>query len=201
MSSRFWYTGYVILIITGITGCTVGPRYKRPPTTVPDIYRGAVVDADKQNTSSLADEKWWAIFQDPALQELIRTALNENYDLRIAATRILQAQAVLGIRRADQFPTITGQAGAAIQRFPNSKNLPVTETSANTMTLSMAWELDFWGKFRRATEAARAELLATEWGRRAVTTSLVRDVASAYFQLRELDLEMEISRRALASRQ
>ena len=200
MSSRIWYTGCLILIITVITGCLVGPRYKRPPATVPDIYRG-VVDADKQNASSLADEKWWAVFQDPVLQELIRTALNQNYDVRIAATRVLQAQAVLGIRRADQFPTITGQAGAANQRFPQSKSLPVTETSANTITLSMAWEIDFWGKFRRATEAARAELLATEWGKRAVVTSLVRDVASAYFQLRELDLEMEISRRALASRQ
>ena len=196
MSSRIVPIGLALLL----AGCTVGPRYKRPQVPIPDVYR-ASADTDKQQALSLGDEKWWTVFQDPALQELIRAALKENYDVRIAATRVLQAQAVLGIRRADQFPTITAGAGVVNQRFPQTKNLPVTETSANDINLSVAWELDFWGKFRRATEAARADLLATEWGKRAVITSLVRDVASAYFQLRELDLEMEISRRALASRQ
>jgi multidrug efflux system outer membrane protein len=184
-----------------LAGCTVGPKYQRPAVTTPDAYRGLAPDADKQSAASLGDEKWWTVFQDDQLQALIRTALTENYDVRIAAARVLQAQAALGITRADQFPAIAGGAAANNQRIPQSKlNSPI-ETSANAVSVAMAWELDFWGKFRRATEAARADLLATEWGRRAVLTSLVSNVAAAYFQLRELDLEMEISRRALESRQ
>jgi multidrug efflux system outer membrane protein len=184
-----------------LTGCTVGPKYQRPAVTTPDAYRGLAPDADRQSAASLGDEKWWTVFQDDQLQVLIRTALTENYDVRIAAARVLQAQAALGITRADQFPTITGGAAANDFRIPQTKALPGTESSANSVSLSLVWELDFWGKFRRATEAARADLLATEWGRRAVLTSLVSSVATAYFQLRELDLEMEISRRALTSRQ
>jgi multidrug efflux system outer membrane protein len=197
MSTRIGCVAFVLFL----AGCTVGPKYKRPPVTVPDVYRSATVEAEKQQAVPLGDEKWWSVFQDEKLQELIRIALAENYDVRIAAARVLQAQAVVGIRRADQLPTISASSAAINERFPRTKNLPVTETSANSISMSMAWELDFWGKFRRATEAARADLLATEWGRRAVITSLVRDVATAYFQLRELDLEMEISKRALASRQ
>ena len=190
-----------IVLVIFLAGCAVGPNYKRPQVAVPDVYRGLSPDADKTSTASLGDEKWWTLFQDEQLQSLIRTALADNYDVRIAAARILQAQAVLGITRADQFPTITGGAAAANQRLPRTKTFPPFETSANSVNLSMFWELDFWGKYRRATEAARAQLLSSEWGKRAVITSLVRSVASAYFQLRELDLEMEISRHALASRQ
>jgi len=107
---------------------------------------------------------------------------------------------VLGITRADQFPTITGGASAASLRLPRTKTLPGFESSSNQVNLSLFWELDFWGKYRRATEAARANLLSTEWGRKAVVWSLVSNVASAYFQLLELDAEMEISRRTLGSR-
>jgi multidrug efflux system outer membrane protein len=184
-----------------LVGCTVGPNYKRPAVTVPDTYRGSAPSLDQQSAASLGDEKWWAVFQDEQLQGLIRTALTENYDVRIAASRVLQAQAVLGITRADQFPTIAGGAAVNNQRIPQSKaNRPI-ETSAGALSLSLAWELDFWGKFRRATEAARADLLATEWGKRAVITSLISSLATAYFQLREFDLEMQISRQALSSRQ
>lgn len=190
-----------IVLVLFLAGCAVGPNYKRPQVAVPDVYRGLPPDADKTKTASLGDEKWWTLFQDEQLQSLIRTALADNYDVRIAAARILQAQAVLGITRADQLPTITGGAAANNERLPRSKTFPPFETSANSVNLSMFWELDFWGKFRRATEAARAQLLSSEWGKRAVITSLVRSVASAYFQLRELDLEMEISKHALASRQ
>jgi multidrug efflux system outer membrane protein len=184
-----------------LTGCTVGPKYKRPQLAVPDVYRGLAAAADKANPASVGDEKWWTVFQDEQLQALIREALAENYDVRIAAARVLQAQAVVGIRRADQLPTIVGGAAAANERLSQTKNFPPIETSATSLSLSMAWELDFWGKFRKATEAARAELLASEWTKRAVMTTLVRSVATAYFQLRELDLEMEISKHALASRQ
>jgi len=190
-----------IALVVLLAGCTVGPKYQRPQVAVPDIYRGLPADADKASTASLGDEKWWTLFQDEQLQALIRIALAENYDVRIAAARVLQAQAVLGITRADQFPTVTGGAAAIDTQLPRTKTFPPFATSANSLSLSMAWELDFWGKFRKATEAARAELLASDWGKRAVITSLVRNVASAYFQLRELDLEMEISKHALASRQ
>jgi multidrug efflux system outer membrane protein len=188
-----------MLLLLG-TGCTVGPNYKRPPVTVPDTYRGLAPDAAPPSSVSLGDEKWWTVFQDQQLQGLIREALTQNYDLRIAATRILQAQAALGITRADQFPTIAGGASVFNERFPATAITPAFEASPIQMNLSLIWELDFWGKYRRATEAARANLLATEWGQKAVTSSLVSNVATAYFQLLELDQEMEISRRTLGSR-
>lgn len=186
----------VLLVL--LAGCKVGPNYKRPKVDAPSVYRA---DTQAAQGVSIAEEKWWTVFQDPELQQLIRTSLAENYDVRIAAARILQAQAALGITRADQFPTITAGASAASQRIPETIVGPASNTSATVASLSLFWELDFWGKFRRATEAARANLLATEWGQRAVITSLVSSVASAYYQLRELDLEMEISRQTLATRQ
>lgn len=183
-------------------GCAVGPNYKRPSVNAPDTYRGLTTEeAAKTESASLGDQKWWQVFQDEQLQEMIRTALQQNYDVRIAATRILEAEAQLGITRADQFPTIAGGAEATNQRSPQSRFLPAFETSANQVNLSLSWELDFWGKFRRATEAARANLLASQWARRAVISTLVSNVAVAYFQLRELDLELEISKRTLTSRQ
>jgi multidrug efflux system outer membrane protein len=184
------------------TGCAVGPNYKRPSADVPGIYRGATPqDAAQPTAESLGDQKWWEVFQDKQLQDLIRTALQQNYDVRIAATRILEARAQLGITRADQLPTISGGASAVNERNPQTKLFPQFETSANQLDLSLAWELDFWGKYRRATESARATLLATEWAREAVRSTLVRDVATAYFQLRSLDLQLEISRRTLKSRE
>jgi len=167
------------------------------------MYRGATPqDAAQPATAALlGDQKWWEVFQDKQLQDLIHAALQQNYDVRIAATRILQAQAQLGITRADQLPTISGGASAVNERDPQTKLFRQFETSANQVDLSLAWELDFWGKYRRATEAARANLLATEWAREAVKSTLVRDVATAYFQLRSLDLQLEISRRTLRSRQ
>jgi len=150
---------------------------------------------------SFGDQKWWEAFQDPQLQELIRTALKQNYDLRIAAARILEAQAQVGITRADQLPTIDAGAGSQNLRIPRNKFFPETETSYGQVNASFAWNLDFWGKYRRATEAARANLLATEWARRAVINTLVSDIAAAYFQLRADDLQLEISRRTLATRQ
>jgi multidrug efflux system outer membrane protein len=197
MTSKHWLITVALLLLTG---CAVGPNYKRPPVTVPAEYRGLAPDSGPQAAPSLGDEKWWTIFQDQQLQALIREALSQNYDVRIAATRVLQAQAVLGITRADQFPSITGGASARSVGVPRTKNLPGFETSSNQVNLSLFWELDFWGKYRRATEAARANLLATEWGQKAVVSSLVSNVASAYFELLELDAEMEISRRTLASR-
>jgi outer membrane protein, multidrug efflux system len=184
-----------------LSGCIMGPNYRRPTVPVPTAYRGAVPDSTPQTeTASLGDQKWWDIFQDEQLRALIRTALQQNYDVRIAASRILEAKAQLGITRADQFPTLRAGAGIADVRSARSKFLPAFETSTGQVNLSAAWELDFWGKFRRATEAARANLLASEWARQEVVSTLVANVAAAYFQLRALDLQLEISRRTLDSR-
>jgi multidrug efflux system outer membrane protein len=192
----------LLLVVLLTAGCAVGPNYKRPSVDVPGTYRGATPPAEAQPAAeSLADQKWWEVFQDQQLQGLIRTALQQNYDVRIAATRILQAQAQVGIARSDQLPAIGGGAQAADERYAESKPYPQYDTSVNQVGLSLAWDLDFWGKYRRATEAARANLLATEWARQAVISTLVSDVATAYFQLRALDLQLEISRRTLASRQ
>src|SRR3954453_22370359 len=190
---------FVIALLL-LTGCTLGPKYKRPTVAVPDTYRGLAPDAGSQSAASFGEEKWWNVFQDPQLQALIREALAQNYDVRIAAVRVLQAQASLGITRADQFPTIAGGVSTINERFPATKITRAFETSPSQVNLSLFWELDFWGKFRRATEASRASLLATEWGQKAVASSLVSNVATAYFQLLELDSEMEISRRSLDSR-
>jgi multidrug efflux system outer membrane protein len=140
------------------------------------------------------------VFQDPQLQELIRSAVQNNYDVRIAATRIMEAQTQLGITRADQLPTVSAGASSLNQRNPRQKPLSEFETNATSVGASFAWELDFWGKYRRATEAARANLLATEWAHRAVISMLVSNVAASYFELRALDLQLEISQRTLETR-
>ena len=185
-----------------LSGCTVGPNYKRPTVAVPPTYRGLGPDGTAQTeAATLGDQKWWDIFQDEQLHTLIHTALQQNYDLRIAASRILEAKSQLGITRADQFPTASAGAGIADVRTAQSKFLPAFETSTGQATLAAVWELDFWGKFRRATEAARANLLASEWARQEVVSTLVANVAAAYFQLRALDLELEISKRTFDSRQ
>jgi outer membrane protein, multidrug efflux system len=184
------------------SGCTLGPNYQRPTAAVPGSYRGTIPDEVAQaQLAPLGDQKWWDIFQDEQLRMLIRTAVTQNYDSRIAASRLLEAQAQLGIIRADQFPALGAGAGISDVRESQSKFLPAFETSTGQVNLSTAWELDFWGKFRRATEAARANLVASEWARREVLSTLVANVASSYFQLRALDLELEISKRTLDSRQ
>jgi len=191
----------VVLLALFGSSCAVGPNYKRPAVTVPDPYRGLPSDqSGKADIASFGDQKWWEVFQDDALKSLIRTALQQSYDVRIAAARILEARAQLGIARADQLPSVSANAAAVNERIARSVSLPAIETSANQLSLSLAWELDFWGKFRRATESARANLLANEWARQEVISTLITDVATAYFQLRELDLELEISRQTLATR-
>jgi multidrug efflux system outer membrane protein len=194
----------ILLVAGAAAGCTVGPDYKRPIVTVPDTYRGAAaLETTAPDAGSIGDQAWWDVFQDERLQELIQTALLQNLDLRIAATRILQAQAQLGITRADQFPTVDAGASASRTRVPKVTapfSLDPFQINDFQLTASVAWEIDFWGKFRRATEAARASLLASEWGRRAVATSLVSQVASAYFELRAFDLQLDIATHTLASR-
>jgi multidrug efflux system outer membrane protein len=184
-----------------VAGCTVGPNYKRPPVDAPDAFRGQTAPPPASPNASLGDEKWWDVFQDEALQPLIRTALAQNDDVRLAAARILEAQAQLGITRADRFPTVSAGVDVLGERPAVALGFPSTNAGAIEVQGSASWEPDFWGKYRRATESARAQLVASEWGRRAVVTTLVSQVAGAYFGLRALDLELDISRRTLASRQ
>ncbi len=198
-----WESGFIAVSLIFLAGCTVGPNYKRPVVNVPTVYRGEPSgEPDQQNAQSLGDEKWWTVFQDQQLQTLIRTALKQNYNVQIAATRILQAQAQLVITRADQFPTVgTGPSVSGVR----SPGIPGVFKGysylADELSLSGSWNLDFWGRYRRATEAARASLRASEWGSRAVMSTLVENLAAAYFQLRELDLELDVAKRTLSSRQ
>jgi outer membrane protein, multidrug efflux system len=188
-------------VLTLLAGCTVGPNYKRPTVNVPTDYRG-VMPAQPATVASLGNEKWWDVYQDPVLTQLIHTALQQNYDVRIAATRVLQAQAQLGIVRANQFPSASVGADIFSQQNAKVSDLfPAYEVNAGQLNLSVIWNLDFWGKYRRQTEAARAQMLASEWGQQAVISSLVANVATAYFQLRALDAELEIAKRTLGSRQ
>ena len=185
-----------------VAGCSVGPNYKRPSVDVPSTYRDLSSDqTTSANFASLGDQKWWEVFQDKALQDLVRAAIAKNYDVRIAAARVLEAQAQLGITRADQFPSLSGGGSVTAEHSPAIGPIPSYQTNLGQLTLSGAWNLDFWGRYRRATEAARAGLLASEWARQEVTATLVANVASSYFQLRELDLELEISKQTLDSRQ
>jgi multidrug efflux system outer membrane protein len=193
---------FAALLSLLLGGCTVGPNYKRPKVDVPTVYRGSALEqADKTGALSLGDQKWWDVYPDEELQKLIRTALQQNFDVRIAASRILQAQAQLGITRANQLPSVAAGAAASDQRAAQTRFIPAFESSATQATISLAWELDFWGKYRRATEAARASLLASEWAKQEVVSTLVSNIATAYFQLRELDLELEVSQSTLGSRQ
>ncbi|HWC16797.1 MAG TPA: efflux transporter outer membrane subunit [Terriglobales bacterium] len=198
--NKFGLLGIVVAV--GLeTGCMMGPNYKRPTVNVPQAYR-APAPQQAAAASSLGNEQWWQVYQDPVLTQLIHTAIADNYDARIAAARVLEAQAQVGITRANQFPSAS--VGADIYSQQNAKVtnvFPAYQVNAGELNLSVIWNLDFWGKYRRQTEAARAQLLATEWGQRAVMSSLVANVASAYFQLRALDSQLEISTRTLASRQ
>jgi multidrug efflux system outer membrane protein len=191
----------VCALVGLLAGCTVGPNYKRPNTDTPAAFR-VLTPEEAANTSaqSLGEQKWWEVFQDQQLQKLIRTALQQNYDARIAATRVLEAQEQVVLARANQLPTLNVTGTGTGQRNPAIGPIPSYSFNFGRITANAAWDADFWGKYRRGTEAARANLLATDWARQEVNATLVANVAAAYFQLRELDLELDISQKALASR-
>jgi multidrug efflux system outer membrane protein len=191
----------IIAALGLMTGCLIGPKYKRPAANVPQEYRAPAPQQAAQ-ASSLGNEQWWQVYQDPVLTQLIHTAIAQNYDVRIAAARVLEAQAQVGITRANQLPSASVGADVFSEQNAKVTNLfPAYQVNGGELNLSVIWNLDFWGKYRRQTEAARAQLLASEWGQRAVISSLVANVATAYFQLRALDSELEISNRTLGSRQ
>lgn len=183
----------------------LGQKYQRPKVQTPAEYRSAPPGPNDPQT--IADMKWFEVFKDKALQELIQAALAGNYDLREAVARIDQARANYGLTRSDQFPTFAASTDLVTQRRSRSGALDVPEpinrnrTFGSVLLNLLTFELDIWGRLRKATAAAKADLLATEETRRAVVTTLVSDVATAYFNLRELDLERDIARRTLTSRE
>jgi multidrug efflux system outer membrane protein len=189
--------------ITFVAGCNVGPKYVRPNYTAPAVFRGAdgtPVSSDAK--TSLGDEEWSKVYQEPELQDLIRKALANNYDLRIAAQHILEQQAQVRIVRSQEFPAVTIGGTGIGATLPNSlgTQLP-SPLVAGSFSVSASWTPDFWGLYRNQTEAAREQLLAQSWARRAVQMTLVQQVATDYLQLRALDRQLEITKDTLKVRQ
>ncbi|HWW83890.1 MAG TPA: TolC family protein, partial [Vicinamibacterales bacterium] len=174
-----------------VAGCTVGPNYHRPGSQAPASYRDLNEKRQTEaQSASYADLPWWQVFQDPQLQELIRAALGQNYDLQLATERIKAARAQLAIARSALFPQVQANgdfSGGKEHNFQTTFNFL-------TGTADAAFQLDFFGRLRRETEAARARLLATEDARQTVVLTLVSDVASDYFALLQLDLQLQIAR-------
>ena len=184
----------VILLVLTLSGCKLGPNYKRPPLTVPDQYRGSAPDLSNQpGTEPFAEMKWESVFEDETLRALLQEALTNNYDMQIAASRIMQARAVVGETRANQLPSLNGSFGINYQRNSLALNGPTIYGAE----IQLSYIVDFWGKFRRATEAARAQLLASTYARSVVQTTLISDVATAYFQLRQFDYQLDFSQKTV----
>jgi outer membrane protein, multidrug efflux system len=185
----------VMLASAWLTGCMVGPNYHRPAVPTPPAYRDPEGPPQAQAAASYADLPWWQVFQDPKLQELIRVALKQNYDLQLAAERIVAARAELAITRSSLFPQVSGNGN-----FSGGKeNTFQTKYNFLTLTADAAFQLDLFGRLRRATEASRAQLLATEAARQTVVLTLVSDVAADYFTLLQLDLQLQITRDTVKS--
>lgn len=199
---KFLFIAVTTMVLLS-TGCMMGPNYKRPTVPVPPTYRGAQAPSTSGSpgAASFGNLEWWKVFHDPVLQTLVRTALKQNYSLRIAAARIVQAQGELGVTRSQEFPQINGDFNASRQKTLLSPSFPAIQSSSFQLGGSASWLLDFWGRYRRATQAARAALLASEYSQRAVKVTLVSEIVTDYYQLRELDWELQISEATLKSRQ
>jgi len=188
------------LIAVALAGCmTVGPDYKRPRVDTPAQWPGKSITETVSST-------WWTAYGDPVLDQMIDEALAHNLDLRRAIARVDEARATLGIARADQYPGISAGAGASRNRISQESLITVPpgvdpKYSDYQATLNASYEIDFWGKYRRATEAARAELLGSQFNREAVRLALIADVAKGYFNLRALDAQAAITRRTISTRQ
>jgi multidrug efflux system outer membrane protein len=208
----------ILALSLSTTGCLVGPNYSRPVVVTPPAYRGIdAPDTASGGALPLGAQKWNEVFTDPVLQGLIQEALKNSFDVRIAADRVLEQQAQVGITRAAQFPTVTGGGsydaihlpGTLLKSLSSSNNNNSSNNNSSSssnvqsggITASVAFNLDFWGLYRRQTEAARAQLRATEWVRQLTFSTLVENVATVYYQLRTLDAELEITRQTLSARQ
>src|SRR5215475_2930751 len=185
--------GVVLILLTAwLSGCMVGPDYRRPDIDVPAAWRLGPTEADQ-----ISNVAWWDQFEDPVLSDLVRTALANNKDLKVATANVAQAAAQYGIVRSAQFPHVDANAAAIRQGVSHTTVIgaPTSGPIFNSygVNLSASFELDIWGKLRRATEAAEASLLASEQGRGTVVLTLVASVATGYIQLRALDRQLEIA--------
>jgi len=205
MPRRFAPAAYVLGCLA-LLGCKVGPDYERPPVATPVNWRGAVA-GDAAAQESIANVPWWELFKDEQLKQLIQVALEQNRDLKIAVERIEEARASYGISKADLYPHLNLKAlGGGINPSNGSLTHTPEDGGSNATGLydvgvGFSWELDFFGRIRRAGEAAKASLLATEEARRAVAVALVSDVAMAYVDLRGLDRRLAITQETLKSRE
>jgi outer membrane protein, multidrug efflux system len=174
-----------------LAGCMAGPNYRRPAVQTPTVYRDLSENPQLQaQAASYADLPWWQVFKDTKLQELIRLALKQNYDLQLATERIVAARAELAITRSNLFPQVQGNGNF----IGGQQNIAQNKYNFLTLTADAAFQLDLFGRLRRATEASRAQLLATEAARQTVVLTLVSDVAADYFTLLQLDLQLQITR-------
>jgi multidrug efflux system outer membrane protein len=195
--TRLMRTLFLALLILSVTGCAVGPNFVKPVVDTPQNYR-----FDYSGEDSTGIVSWWELFNDPVLDTLIVTALRENKDVRIAAARMEEAYAAMKYNWADNWPRL-GYEG----NIQGGNLAPVLNSGSNSVISNyyaapvLSWELDFWGKYRRATESARAEMLATEFAHRSIMISLISDVTTLYFQLLDYDNRLQISRRTLVTRQ
>ena len=211
-----WKLAPATLILVAATGCMVGPNYKRPVVATPAAYRAA--PELTPTGTPLGAEKYTSVFTDPVLQSLIAEALKNNYDVKIAADRVLEQQAQVGITKAGQYPTVSvggtydaaALPGGLLSGLGNNNGSSNTNGSNNNQghtqiytggfTTSVAWNLDFWGYYRRQTEAARAYLRATQWAQQTTYSTLVENVATSYYELRTLDSELAITQNELKAR-
>jgi multidrug efflux system outer membrane protein len=194
MKQPLVHSALLMIAASLLTGCKVGPNYRKPVVQVPTAYHGPNDNAQEQAESqaaSFADLPWWQVFQDPVLQDLIRRCLKQNYDLQIATERITQARAQLKVTRSNEFPQVSlagyGTDERAFSGFP-------FRTKYATYAADATFQLDLFGQLRRATESARAQLLSTEYAQKTEILTLVSDVASDYFALLSLDLQLQITR-------
>jgi NodT family efflux transporter outer membrane factor (OMF) lipoprotein len=193
---RLIHISLILVLATLAASCTLGKNYQRPDVQTPSTYRSA---SGQPSAASLADLQWFELFRDDALIGLVKTALQENFELRIAAQRVLQARAAYGITRAGQWPSVDASADLIAARSSQvgaNRGIPAgadTDVSYAQAGFSLSWELDVWGRLRRLSESGRAQYLATEEARRGVITTLVADVGQTYLALRALDLEQEIA--------
>jgi len=196
--AQFMWLMWAMMLSGFVAGCSVGPNYHRPAVQTPMAFREPAENPQLQaQAASYADLPWWQVFQDPQLQELIRTAIKQNYDLQLAAERINSARAQLAVTRASQFPQVQGNGTFSGGKESNFQ----TKFNFLTLTADAAFQLDFFGKLRRATESSRAQLLATEDARQTVILTHVSDVASDYFALLQLDLQLQITRNTVAAQE
>ena len=194
LKSTQLYSSFIIMLVLVLAGCAVGPDFQQPEVEVPVTYRAEILPEQEP-----ADLQWWELFDDPALYSLVRSALDNNRDIRIAISRIAQSRSAVGFTRADQFPSVDISAEATTGNF-NGGKFSSSTNSAYYLAAPLTWEIDFWGKYSRSTEAARAELLASEFGLKSIQLALISDVVISYYKILDFHQRLAISESTLKSR-